>query len=84
MFAPAKAANAGGVATSALEMTQNSMWESWSFEEVDKKLREIMKNIYSSIKTTAEEYKKDGDLVFGANVTAFLKVARAMMDQGIV
>ncbi|PNR89201.1 glutamate dehydrogenase [Petrotoga sp. 9T1HF07.CasAA.8.2] len=84
LFAPAKAANAGGVATSALEMTQNSMWESWSFEEVDKKLREIMKNIYSSIKTTAEEYKKDGDLVFGANVTAFLKVARAMMDLGIV
>jgi len=81
---PAKAANAGGVATSALEMSQNAMWASWTFEEVDKKLKEIMTNIYQNIKITAKEYNKEDDLVFGANVVGFQKVANAMISQGLV
>ena len=84
LFAPAKAANAGGVAVSALEMSQNSMRLSWSFEEVDKKLYKIMENIYNSSKNAAKEFGFEGDLVVGANIAGFLKVAEAMSSQGIV
>ncbi len=83
LFAPAKAANAGGVATSALEMTQNSMRYSWSFEEVDAKLHEIMVNIYDSCAQAARDYGQEGNLVAGANIAAFLKIAAAMMAQGV-
>ena len=86
-FAPGKAANAGGVATSALEMSQNSMRLSWSFEEVDEKLCGIMKTIYKNAYSAAKEYdKKFGDkidLVSGANIAGFLKIAEAMMAQGV-
>lgn len=84
LFAPAKAANAGGVATSALEMSQNSIRLSWSFEEVDMKLKEIMVSIYKNISDTAKEYGCDGDLIAGANIAGFIKVADAMLAQGIV
>lgn len=84
LFAPAKAANAGGVATSALEMTQNSMRLNWSFQEVDDKLRNIMVNIYKNISSAAKEYGCEGDLVAGANIAGFIKVADAMIAQGIV
>ncbi len=84
LFAPAKAANAGGVATSGLEMTQNSMRYSWTFEEVDEKLRDIMKNIYASSSAAAKEYGVGGNLVAGANIAGFVKVAEAMKAQGVV
>lgn len=84
LFAPAKAANAGGVATSALEMSQNSMRCSWTFEEVDTKLKDIMNRIYLQTSQVAREYGCEGNLVAGANIAGFLKVARAMMDQGVV
>ncbi len=84
LFAPAKAANAGGVATSALEMSQNSMRYSWTFEEVDSKLRQIMKNIYKSCSESAGEYGFGGNLAAGANIAGFLKVAEAMKAQGVV
>ncbi|NMO94452.1 NADP-specific glutamate dehydrogenase [Paenibacillus lemnae] len=84
LFGPAKAANAGGVAVSALEMSQNSMRLSWSFEEVDGKLHEIMKNIYESSVKAADQYDCPGNLVVGANIAGFLKVADAMLAQGIV
>ena len=84
MFGPAKAANAGGVACSALEMSQNSMRLSWTFEEVDAKLKEIMVNIYNNSKKAAEEYGVPGNILIGANISGFLKVAEAMMAQGIV
>ena len=84
LFAPAKAANAGGVATSALEMAQNSMRYSWTFEEVDKKLKRIMSDIYNASKNAAKEYGHEGDLLVGCNIAGFLKVANAMMAQGIV
>ena len=84
LFGPAKAANAGGVAVSALEMSQNSMRLSWTFEEVDSKLHQIMKNIYNSSIQAAEEYGCPGNLVVGANIAGFLKVADAMLAQGIV
>ncbi|MDK2888190.1 MAG: glutamate dehydrogenase [Thermoanaerobacter sp.] len=84
LFGPAKAANAGGVATSALEMSQNSMRYSWTFEEVDARLRGIMAAIYRQVSQTAREYGYEGDLVVGANIAGFLKVARAMMAQGVV
>ena len=83
-FSPGKAANAGGVAVSALEMSQNSMRLSWSFEDVDAKLREIMKNIFESCYETSEEYGKKGDLITGANIAGFKKVAQAMIMQGAV
>ncbi len=83
LFAPAKAANAGGVATSGLEMSQNSMRYSWSFEEVDAKLHDIMINIYKSCETAAKEYGCEGNLVAGANIAGFLKVAESMKAQGI-
>jgi glutamate dehydrogenase (NADP+) len=84
LFAPAKASNAGGVATSALEMSQNSMRLSWTFEEVDAKLKDIMVRIYRQASLVAREYGFEGDLVKGANIAGFLKVADAMMAQGIV
>lgn len=83
-FAPGKAANAGGVATSALEMSQNSERLSWTFEEVDEKLHNIMVNIYKNASAAAKEYGKEKDLVTGANIAGFMKVAEAMMAQGIV
>lgn len=84
LFAPAKAANAGGVATSALEMSQNSMRLSWKFEEVDGKLKEIMKNIYLESSKFAKEYDMPDNLVVGANIAGFMKVAKAMYAQGVV
>ena len=81
-FVPGKAANAGGVATSALEMSQNSERLSWTFEEVDAKLHSIMVNIYKNAATTAKEYGFEGNLVVGANIAGFLKVADAMLAQG--
>ncbi|QUH29693.1 NADP-specific glutamate dehydrogenase [Vallitalea guaymasensis] len=84
MFAPAKAANAGGVAVSALEMSQNSMRLSWTFEEVDEKLKDIMKNIFVRISTAAKEYGDEGNYVVGSNIAGFLKVAQAMYAQGTV
>lgn len=83
LFGPAKAANAGGVATSGLEMSQNSLRLAMTFDEVDSKLREIMKNIYNSSVEAAREYGFEGDLVAGANIAGFLKVADAMLWQGI-
>ncbi|MDE3837806.1 NADP-specific glutamate dehydrogenase [Bacillus methanolicus] len=84
LFAPAKAANAGGVAVSALEMSQNSMRLSWSFEEVDAKLHQIMENIYRNCVQAAEEYGYPGNLVVGANIAGFIKVADAMIAQGVI
>ena len=84
LFAPGKAANAGGVATSALEMSQNSMRLSWTFEEVDAKLKEIMIGIFNNIESAAKEYGMQGNYVVGANIAGFLKVAGAMEAQGIV
>ncbi|GAY78284.1 NADP-specific glutamate dehydrogenase [Sporolactobacillus inulinus] len=84
LFAPAKAANAGGVAVSALEMAQNSTRLSWSFEEVDSKLHEIMVNIYRNSVKAAEEYGYPGNLVVGANIAGFTKVADAMVAQGLI
>ena len=84
LFAPGKAANAGGVATSALEMSQNSMRMSWTFEEVDAKLKKIMVGIFENIDSAAKEYGMQGDYVVGANIAGFLKVACAMEAQGIV
>ena len=83
LFGPAKAANAGGVATSALEMSQNSMRLSWTFEEVDEKLNGIMVGIYNNASKAAEECGMPGNLVVGANVAGFLKIADAMMAQGV-
>ena len=84
IFAPAKAANAGGVATSALEMCQNSMRYNWTFEEVDQKLHQIMKDIYAHCTEVAKEYTgNEHDLVSGANIAGFVKVANAMYAQGI-
>lgn len=83
-FGPAKAANAGGVACSALEMSQNSMRLSWTFEEVDEKLHGIMRNIYHNSKNAAKEYGVEGNILAGANIAGFMKVAEAMMAQGIV
>ena len=83
LFGPAKAANAGGVATSGLEMSQNSLRLSWTFDEVDEKLHGIMKDIFRSAAQAAEQFGKAGDLVAGANIAGFLKVAEAMVWQGI-
>ena len=84
LYSPGKASNAGGVATSGLEMSQNSIRMSWSFEEVDEKLHGIMKNIYKACYDASVECGRPGDLMVGANVAGFLKVAEAMMAQGIV
>ncbi len=84
LFGPAKAANAGGVATSALEMSQNSMRYSWTFDEVDAKLKGIMENIYANTRDAAKEYGFEDNFVVGANIAGFKKVANAMMAHGIV
>ncbi len=84
MFAPGKASNAGGVATSGLEMSQNSIRLSWSREEVDEKLKGIMKNIHDNAYAAAKEFGMEGNYVAGANIAGFLKVATAMIAQGIV
>ena len=84
LFAPGKAANAGGVATSALEMAQSSQRLFWSFDEVDAKLKTIMVNIFHNIDATATKYGKPGNFVVGANIFGFEKVADAMMAQGLV
>ena len=83
-FVPGKAANAGGVAVSGLEMSQNSMRYSWTAEEVDEKLKMIMKNIFEASVKAAEKYGMKGDLVAGANIAGFIKVADAMLAQGVV
>ncbi|MBF0710773.1 MULTISPECIES: NADP-specific glutamate dehydrogenase [unclassified Gemella] len=84
LFGPAKAANAGGVAVSALEMSQNSMRLAWTFEEVDAKLYDIMKNIYEESVKASKEFGQEGNLVLGSNIAGFLKVAEAMSTQGLV
>lgn len=83
-FAPGKAANAGGVATSALEMQQNASRDSWSFAYTDERLKQIMTRIFVNISTTASEYDREGDYVAGANIAGFKKVADAMLAQGII
>ena len=83
LFMPGKAANAGGVATSALEMSQNSQRLSWTFEEVDAKLKDIMINIYAKVSDAAERYGVAGNYVAGANIAGFEKVAEAMIAQGV-
>ncbi len=83
-YGPGKAANAGGVATSGLEMQQNASREAWGFEETDAKLRQIMKNVYTLCSEAAEEFGSPGNLVVGANIAGFIKVARAMIAHGIV
>jgi len=83
LYGPAKAANAGGVATSALEMAQNSMRYTWKFSKVDARLRDIMVNIYKNATAAAEEYGTPGNLVVGANIAGFNKVADAMLSHGI-
>jgi glutamate dehydrogenase (NADP+) len=84
LYAPGKAANAGGVATSGLEMSQNSMRLSWSREEVDNRLHGIMVSIHEACVTAAREYGQPGNYVMGANIAGFTKVADAMLDQGVV
>jgi glutamate dehydrogenase/leucine dehydrogenase len=84
LYGPGKAANAGGVATSGLEMSQNAMFMSWPREEVDMRLHQIMKAIHGACVRTAEEYDAKGNYVLGANIAGFVKVANAMMDQGLV
>jgi glutamate dehydrogenase (NADP+) len=84
LYGPGKAANAGGVATSGLEMTQNSMRLSWNREEVDQRLHRIMVDIHRNCRETAEDYGAPGNYVMGANITGFVKVADAMLDQGLV
>ena len=83
LFAPAKAANAGGVATSALEMSQNSERLSWTFDEVDAKLKGIMEGIYDNMASAAKEFGCEGNFVVGANIAGFRKVAEAMIAQGV-
>jgi glutamate dehydrogenase (NADP+) len=84
LYGPGKAANAGGVATSGLEMTQNSMRLGWNREEVDQRLHRIMVDIHRNCRETAEEYGAPGNYVMGANIAGFVKVADAMLDQGLV
>ena len=84
LYAPGKASNAGGVATSGLEISQNSLRMSWTFEEVDQKLKTIMENIYHTIAKTAKAYDMEDDFMAGANIAGFEKIAVAMMEQGIV
>ena len=84
LYGPAKAANAGGVATSGLEMSQNSIRYSWTFEEVDEKLHGIMVSIFKACNDAAKEYGMEGNYMAGANIAGFLKVAEAMKAQGCV
>src|SRR5699024_1851073 len=84
LFGPATAVNAGGVAVSSLEMAQNSMRMSWSFQEVDAKLQEIMKEIYRNCVEASNEFGQEGNLSAGANIAGFQKVADAMIEQGVI
>ena len=84
LFAPGKAANAGGVVVSGLEMAQNSCRYSWTREEVDQRLKVIMKDIHKTCLDTASEYGSPGNYVNGANIAGFIKVADAMLDQGVI
>src|SRR5690606_36045184 len=84
LFVPGKAANAGGVAVSALEMSQNAMRTSWPFEKAEQKLKEIMINIYNNIANVAREVGQEDNFVVGANIAGFKKVADAMLRQGVV
>jgi glutamate dehydrogenase (NADP+) len=84
LYGPGKAANAGGVATSGLEMAQNAVFETWTRDEVDQRLLKVMSSIHRSCQKTAEEYGTPGNYVNGANIAGFLKVARSMLDQGVV
>jgi glutamate dehydrogenase (NADP+) len=84
LYGPGKAANAGGVAVSGLEMAQNSMRYSWTREEVDSRLQLIMKSIHESCTETADRFGVKGNYVIGANIAGFLKVADSMLDQGVV
>ena len=84
LYGPGKAANAGGVATSGLEMSQNSMRMSWTREEVDNRLHLIMKSIHRACRETADQFGTPGNYVNGANIAGFLKVADSMIDQGLV
>ena len=84
LFAPGKAANAGGVATSALEMQQNASRDSWTFEQTETRLAEIMRDIHDTCFETAEEYGASGDYVLGANIAGFVRVADAMRAMGVV
>ena len=84
LFGPGKAANAGGVAVSGLEMAQNAQFIHWSAEYVDAKLQDLMKEIHDNSHKTAEEYGFKGDYVVGANIAGFIKVANAMLEQGLV
>lgn len=84
LFGPGKAANAGGVATSSLEMQQNASRDSWSFERTDERLGEIMRNIHENVVATAEDYDRPGDYVFGANAAGFTRVADAMLAMGVI
>lgn len=83
-YGPGKAANAGGVATSQLEMAQNASMQGWTFEQVDRRLKEIMKNIFDTVNNTAAEFGQPGNLVLGANIAGFKRVAEAMIEQGVV
>jgi len=84
LFAPGKAANSGGVVTSQLEMSQNASMSNWSFDDVDIKLRTIMQNVFKTAYDTSVEFSCEGDLVKGANIAGFRKVADSMIDQGSV
>ena len=84
IFSPGKASNAGGVAVSGLEMSQNAMHLSWTFEEVDQKLKEIMQNIFKACYETASKYGEPKNLSLGANIAGFLKVYNAMKAQGVI
>ncbi len=84
LYGPGKAANAGGVAVSGLEMTQDRQGLPWKREEVDARLKDIVKSIHAQVKETAEEYGTPGNYVNGANIAGFIKVADAMLDQGLV
>lgn len=84
LFAPGKAANAGGVATSALEMQQNASRDSWSFDYTQQRLQEIMRGIHDRCAGTADEFGMPGNYVAGANISGFIKVTRAMVAQGII
>jgi glutamate dehydrogenase (NADP+) len=84
LFGPGKAANAGGVATSALEMQQNASRDSWTFEQTETRLAEIMTNIHDLCAATAEEYGSPGDYILGANIAGFIRVAEAMEALGVI
>lgn len=84
MFGPAQAVNAGGVACSSLEMAQNSQRLSWTVEQVDEQLQQIMKTIYSNCKRASNKYDHPGNLVVGANIAGFTKVADTMIEQGVI